>query len=132
MGTYLTDAFGYRTCVQPNLVNEFGSTWITYKIQSANITAYSDENRKCLNEVELTYIILMAFTFTIGLVAVYVLLTRFRTEVVSLFHRKNRWYTIYDIAGKKTPDYDTALKDPKWPKKFYKQECDAYKGNYFT
>ena len=40
----------------------------TYNIQTANITAYSDENRKCLNEIELTYIILMAFTLTIGLV----------------------------------------------------------------
>ena len=67
LGKYLTESFGYRTCVQPNLVNELGSTWITYNIQSANIKAYSDENRKCLNEIELTYIILMAFTFTIGL-----------------------------------------------------------------
>ena len=154
LGKYLTESFGYRTCVQPNLVNELGSTWITYNIQSANIKAYSDENRKCLNEIELTYIILMAFTFTIGLgrdlipqlttctvldlsykdsripfkVAVYVLLTRFRTEVVSLFHRKNKWYTMFDVSGKLASDYESALKDPEWPKKLYKAECDAYKG----
>ena len=100
----------------------------------------------------------MAFTFTIGLgrdlipqlttctvldlsykdsripfkVAVYVLLTRFRAEVVSLFHRKNKWYTMFDVSGKLASDYESALKDPEWPKKLYKAECDAYKGNFFT
>ena len=39
---------------------------------------------------------------------------------------------MFDIGGKKSPDYESALKDPEWPKKIYKAECDAYKGKYLT
>jgi len=67
----LTSAFGYRTCVQPNLYEELGETRISYNIRTVDINAFSDENKRCLNEVELTYIILMAFTFTLGLVEGY-------------------------------------------------------------
>ena len=35
---------------------------------------------------------------------------------------------MFDVSGKLAPDYDSALKDPEWPKKLYKAECDAYKG----
>ena len=39
---------------------------------------------------------------------------------------------MFDVSGKLVPDYQSALKDPEWPKKLYKAECDAYKGNFFT
>lgn len=39
---------------------------------------------------------------------------------------------MFDVSGKLVPDYQSALKDPEWPKKLYKAECDAYKGNFFA
>ena len=39
---------------------------------------------------------------------------------------------MFDVSGKLASDYETALKDSEWPKKLYKAECDAYKGNFFT
>jgi len=62
-------------------------------------------------------------------VSVYVLLTKFRRELFSLYHLK--WHSVFDDSVfDDSPEFEKYNPDdPMWTKKIYDTENEAFKGN---
>ena len=60
----------------------------------------ADNNRACLNEIELTYIVVFALTVVVALISA-VFLYELKAEFKLLRHRKNQWLlTLEELENK--------------------------------
>lgn len=107
LGTYLTDSFSPRTCIRPTLTEDGQDIIVSYQSRTTQ-RVLSDEGRDCLNDIELAYLIFLAFTLFIGLVSVIIMFRMgdFRVKIKSLIHRYHSWLTLLSMKDQSGSKYD--------------------------
>ena len=87
----------------------------------------ADNNRACLNEIELTYIVIFALTVLIALISV-VFLYELKDEFKLLRHRKNQWLlTLEDLENKFEGQQNEEIVEHTGKGRFIRLKVDAPK-----